>query len=397
VKIEPIKLEVDDAVLLDLRHRLANTRWSPEIANNDWSYGMNGSYLRDLVAYWQEGFEWRQQEAKINSFSHYKVDLAEGVPVHFIHENGKGPRPLPLILSHGWPWTFWDWNSVIRPLTDPASYGGDAADAFDVIVPSLPGYGLSTPLTTQGITAPVIADLWYKLMHDVLGYERFAAGGGDWGSFITWELGTRYVPAMHGVYLSFPPMWHAGGIDGLRVAKYAPEEKDWLGKTLRKWATAESHMAVHSHDHQTLAWALNDSPVGLAAWLLERRRNWSDCNGDLESRFSRDFLLTTVMLYWTTQTIASSMQLYAEQFRAPQREFKYTESHEAPVGPARIEAPTGIGVYPEDVALVPRASCEMAANLVHWTVLPEGGHFAPSEVPATYVEELRTFFRPLRS
>lgn len=390
---EPFKLHIDQSALDDLAERLRRTRWSPEPANDDWGYGANGAYLRDLVDYWLNGFDWRRQEAEINRFCHYRVQLAEGVPVHFIRARGRGPRPLPLILSHGWPWTFWDWHQLIGPLSDPAAYGADPADAFDVIVPSLPGFALSTPLSASGITAPAVADLWHRLMHDVLGYPHYAAAGGDWGSFVTWELGTRYVPFLAGVYLSFPPLWHAGGVEGLRAQDYAPEEAGWLEKTQRKWQTAISHLTVHSRDHQTLAWALNDSPVGLAAWLLERRRNWSDCGGDLASRYSRDFLLTNVSLYWFTQSIGSSMQLYAEQFRAGSRA---ADNYSGAVPPARIEAPTGIGVYPEEVALLPRKVCEKAANLVYWNVLDAGGHFAPAEVPATYVEELRTFFRALR-
>jgi pimeloyl-ACP methyl ester carboxylesterase len=391
---ERITLETPQPVLDDLAERLRGTRWSREIGNADWDYGANGGYLREITDYWLNGFDWRAQEQAINRFEHYRVELAPGVPVHFIRKRGVGPNPVPIILSHGWPWTFWDWHAVIEPLADPGKYGGDPADAFDVIVPSLPGFALSTPLESAGVTAPRVADLWDRLMRQVLGYERYAAAGGDWGSFVTWELGTRYVDHLFGVYLSFPPIWHAGGVENLREADYAPEEAGWLAKTRRKWSTAVSHLTVHSHDHQTLAWALNDSPVGLAAWLLERRRNWSDCGGDLESRYSRDFLLTNVMLYWTTGAIASSMQLYAEQFRAGSvSESNYSQAQP----PARIAAPTGIGVYPEEVALLPRKVCEKAANLVYWNVLPEGGHFAPAECPAIYVEELRTFFRSLRS
>jgi pimeloyl-ACP methyl ester carboxylesterase len=393
-KPEKFTVHFPDEALDDLKRRLTHTRWSPEIANADWDYGVNGSYLREVVEYWRDTFDWREQEAEINRFDHYRVELGEGVPVHYIHQEGKGPNPLPIILSHGWPWTFWDWHAVIGPLTDPAAHGGDPADAFEVIVPSVPGFGLSVPLRRQGITAPVVADLWARLMGEVLGFERFAAAGGDWGSFVTWELGTRYVPRMVGVYLSFPPIWHAGGVEGLSPEQYSADEAGWYEKTLKKWNdTAVSHLTVHSKDHQTLAWALADSPVGLAAWLLERRRNWSDCGGDVESRFTRDFLLTQVTLYWLTESIASSMQLYAEQYRAGAAA---ADNYTGPMKPARIEAPTGIGVFPEDVALLPRSVCEEAANLRHWSVQPEGGHFAPSEVPAAYVEELRTFFRPLR-
>jgi pimeloyl-ACP methyl ester carboxylesterase len=389
----PFAVHVEQSAIDDLRDRLKRARWSPEIANQEWEYGVSGRYLRDLTEYWRSRFDWRRQEANINAFPHYQVELRAGVPVHFIRVPGQGPKPLPLILTHGWPWTFWDWHALIEPLSHPAKFGGDPQDAFDVVIPSLPGFAFSTPMQTTGITAPVVADLWHELMHEILGYPKFAAAGGDWGSFVTWELGTRYVPSMVGIYLSFPPLWHAGGVEGLRQEDYSATEQDWLARTHAKWQTAVAHLAVHSRDHQTLAWALNDSPVGLAAWLLERRRNWSDCNGDLESRYSRDFLLTTVSLYWFTQSIGSSMQLYAEQFRAGARA---EDNYSSAQGPARIEAPTGIGVYPAEVALLPRKVCERAANLVYWNVLEQGGHFAPAEVPQTYVEELRRFFRPLR-
>jgi pimeloyl-ACP methyl ester carboxylesterase len=389
----PIHFRVEQTAIDDLMARLRRTRWSPEIENSQWEYGTNGAFLKDLVAYWQRDFDWRKQEAEINRHAHFRLDIIEGVPIHFIRERGKGPAPMPLILTHGWPWTFWDWHQLIGPLTDPARYGGDPADAFDVIVPSLPGYGLSAPLSRAGITASAVAELWHKLMHDVLGYRRFSAAGGDWGSFITWEMGRRYADSVTGVYLSTPPLWHAGGVENLRSEDYSASEAGWLEKTRRKWQTVVSHLTVHSRDHQTLAWALNDSPVGLAAWLLERRRSWSDCKGDLYSRYTRDFLLTNVCLYWFTQSIASSMQLYAEEFRTGAIA---GDSFVGSTPPARIEVPTGIGVYPEEIVLLPRKLCERAANLVHWSVLPEGGHFAPAEAPETYVRELRTFFRSLR-
>jgi pimeloyl-ACP methyl ester carboxylesterase len=390
---QPTQLRVEQSAIDDLMARLQRTRWSPEIGNSRWEYGANGAFLKDLVEYWQRGFDWRKQEAEINRYAHFRLDVIDGVPIHFIRESGKGPAPMPLILTHGWPWTFWDWHQLIGPLTDPARYGGDPADAFDVIVPSLPGYGLSIPLSRAGITATAVAELWHKLMHDILGYERFSAAGGDWGSFITWELGRRYATTMTGVYLSTPPLWYAGGVENLRSEDYSASEAGWLEKTRRKWQTVVSHLTVHSRDHQTLAWALNDSPIGLAAWLLERRRSWSDCNGDLYSRYTRDFLLTNICLYWFTQSIASSMQLYAEEFRTGAIA---GDSFVGSTPPARIEVPTGIGVYPEEIALLPRKMCERAANLVHWSVLPEGGHFAPAEVPEIYVRELRTFFRSLR-
>lgn len=382
---EPFHVHFTDAELTDLRDRLARTRWSPEPGNDRWSYGTDGAYLRELVGYWIDGFDWRRQEAAVNEFSHYRVNL-DGVPLHFVHERGKGPDPLPVVLNHGWAWTFWDWHRLIGPLTDPAAHGGDPADAFDVVVPSLPGYTFSTPLTDTPVTVPWIAGLWDRLLHDVLGYRRYGAAGGDWGAGVTMELGTAHRAHVAGIYLSSPPLAHLGGVANLSEDDYAPDEAGWLDRTRRKWATVASHMAVHTADPQTLAWALDDSPVGLAAWLLERRRNWSDTErGGLDDIYSRDFLLTTLSLYWLTRTAGTSLRIYADSLRG------------TPQPPKRLDVPTGIGVFPGDVALAPRKAVERVADVTHWSVLPRGGHFAPSEVPELYVEELRSFFRPLRS
>ena len=198
---EPFKIAVPAAVLTDLRARLKKSRWAGDFGNEQWAYGTNLEALKDLVDYWQTGFNWRRQEREINRFSHYKTTI-EGIPIHFIHEPGKGPRPIPLILSHGWPWTFWDLHKVIRPLANPAAFGGSPEDAFDFVVPSLPGYGFSTPLTTTGINYWRTADLWDQLMRDVLGYEKFAAQGGDWGAMITAQLGHKYAEHMIGLHVT---------------------------------------------------------------------------------------------------------------------------------------------------------------------------------------------------
>jgi len=384
---EPFEVAIPQSEISDLHDRLRRTRWSPEFANDDWIYGANGNYLRDLVDYWIGEYDWRAQERLINEFDNYRT-VIDGIPLHFIHEKGKGPDPIPIVLTHGWPWTFWDWNALIRPLTDPAAFGGDPADAFDVIVPSLPGFAFSNPLSTTGVTPAVIASLWDRLLHEELGYDRYGAAGGDWGAAVTGLLGTDYGEHLVGIYLSTPPVFHVGGWEGLRNETYAPEEAGWLEKSFEKLPTITSHVAVHSSDPQTLAWALNDSPVGLAAWLLERRRSWSDCGGNLENSYSKDFLLTTVSLYWFTQSLGSSIRIYAEVFKS------------GSVGqqdvPPRIETPTGIGVYPEEVVLMPRKTVERAANLIYWAVHPHGGHFAPAEVPDTYVDDLRSCFRTFR-
>ncbi len=387
IGMEPFEVEIDGWRLEDLKERLRRTRWAPEVDNDDWKYGTSGRYLKALVDYWIRDYDWRAQEERINRFRHFRT-MVDGIPVHFIHERGTGPSPLPLVLSHGWPWTFWDWHELIGPLTDPAAYGGDPADAFDVIVPSLPGFAFSAPLNVTGITPVVVAGLWHRLLHDGLGYERFGAGGGDWGSFVSAELGIQFPDSLVGVYLSYPPRFHVD-LENLPPDTYTAEEASWREQQAATRPANLSHVAVHSHGPQSLAWALNDSPVGLAGWLLERRFRWSDCGGDLESTFSRDFLLTTLSLYWLTETIGSSIRMYADSFG---HGFRVHSSDP----PGRIEVPTGIGVFPRDLALVPRSACERAANLVHWSLLPEGGHFGPSEQPALYLDELRTFFRPLR-
>ncbi len=388
--INDFTVAVAEADLGHLRRRLDDVRWSPEIANDDWSYGISGEYLRDLVEYWKDSYDWRAHEADINALANFRAEI-DGTPVHFVHERGRGPNPLPLILTHGWPWTFWDWHALIGPLTDPAAFGGDPADSFDVVVPSLPGFGFSNPLPLTGVTPPTIAQRWDALMREGLGYDRYGAAGGDWGSFVTSELGIQYPDRLAGVYLSLQPLFHirANG-EPVPGRDYRPDEQDWPERHAQRRAAIGSHVLVHTTDPQTLAWSLNDSPVGLAAWLIERRRNWSDCDGDVERAFSRDFLLTTVSLYWHTQTIASSMLIYAESLRGGGANVHSTRP------PSRIDVPTGIGVFPYDLALYPRSACERVANLVHWSVLPHGGHFGPAEQPELYVEELRTFFRPLR-
>jgi pimeloyl-ACP methyl ester carboxylesterase len=392
--VRPFVVDVADTELDDLRRRLASTRWSPEIGNDDWSYGTSGRYLRQFVEYWLDGYDWRAHEAEINSYAHFRT-VIDGLPIHFLHERGRGPSPMPLILSHGWPWTFWDWHQVIGPLTDPAAHGLDPAVSFDVVVPSLPGFAFSTPLPRTGVTPWVIADLWNTLMRERLGYRRYGAVGGDWGSFISTELGSRHQQAVTGVYLSLPPVNKTGGLRARSAEDYAPDEAGWYERSRRKWqTTAMSHVSVQTADPQSLAWALDDSPAGLASWLLERRRNW--CDGDLERVFSRDFLITTVCLYWFTRSIGSSMRIYADTWPSGLR---LPADGAGGVGstarPARVAVPTGLGIFPGELCLLPRSVVEQVADVVFWSVHDAGGHFGPAEQPAAYVNDLRRFFGAL--
>ncbi len=388
---EPFRVAVTDEELGDLHDRLRRTRWAPEFGNETWSYGFSGTYLRELTAYWLNEYDWRSEEARINSFAHYRLMLDE-VPIHFIHERGRGPAPIPIVLTHGWPWTFWDFHALIGPLSDPAAHGGDPADAFHVIVPSLPGFTFSNPLTKTGSKFPYVAKLWDQLLREVLGYEKYAAAGGDMGAGVSHRLGHEYAQNLIGLYVSTPPLDLAvdltGGVTSLKKEDFAPDEQPYYARGREKLSAQVSHVAVHTHDPQTLAWALNDSPVGLAAWLIERRRAWSDCDGDVERSFSRDFLLTTVCLNWFTQSFGASVRFYADMFR----DWPGLAHDRKPA----IEAPTGYGIFPGDVNFMPRRICERVSNLQRWTIMPHGGHFAPAEEPAAFVGELREFFRPLR-
>lgn len=385
-KAEPFVISVSDAVLTDLRDRLARTRWLADYANADWAYGTELSYLRELVDYWRNAYDWRRHEAEMNAYSHFRTEI-EGVPIHFLHERGKGPNPMPLLMTHGWPWTFWDFRKVIGPLTDPAAFGGDPRDCFDVVIPSLPGYGFSTPLTVTGINYWRTADLWVPLMRDVLGYDRFAAEGGDWGALVTQQLGHKYAGHLIGAYLHLTvPLFTFSGQP--LPQDYDPDEAHWLERTQRFFSEGSGYMAIQGTRPQTLSVALNDSPAGLCAWLLEKRRAWSDCGGDVERRFSKDDLCTATTIYWATQSFGTSARYYYEARHNP-----WKPSHDRkPV----VEAPTAVGAFPGEIATMPRKWAEEFFNLKRWTAMPSGGHFAPMEEPGLLVEDIRAFFRPLR-
>jgi pimeloyl-ACP methyl ester carboxylesterase len=387
---EPFRVEVPEADVADLRDRLRAIRWVGDAGNEDWRYGTNEKALADLCRTWAEDFDWRAQEAAINAFPQFRVELDE-IPIHFVHVRGTGvpggPAPVPIILTHGWPWTFWDYHRVIGPLTDPEAHGGDPADAFDVVVPSLPGFAWSTPLTVTGVNCQRTADLWARLMTEVLGYERFAAGGGDWGGIVTANLAHAHADRLIAVHETLPGFvdldYTAFGPDD-----YGPDEAGRWEQHVAISATTVAHMAVHCADPQSLAYGLNDSPVGLAGWMLERRRAWSDCGGDVESVFPRDFLLTTFSIYWFTRSIGTSLRWYYENFAVP-----WQPRHDRQ--PA-MEAPTAFAVFPRDVLQVPRRLAERHANVIRWTPMPRGGHFAPSEQPDLLVADLRDTFRPYR-
>jgi pimeloyl-ACP methyl ester carboxylesterase len=387
---DPFTVDIPDRDLDELRSRLLNTRWAPDAGNTDWGYGVERGWLREMVRYWASDFDWRAQEKQINDLPNYRVEI-NGTPIHFVHVKGTGPNPKPIILSHGWPWTFWDWRKVIGPLTDPAGHGGDPADSFDVVVPSLPGFGFSTPLTDTGFGARKIGEYWHVLMSEVLGYPRYAVGGGDWGSTISGEIAHGFPESVIGAWLTLP------NVPGVRLwditeADFEPDEQWMVRQAAAARPTIMSHSGVHRAEPQTIAYGLVDSPVGTAAWIWGRRRDWGDWDrdgGDVLDLFDRDFLCTTASIYWLTRSIASSMRIYHEH---------YTNGGPPPPRHNRmpaIEVPTAFAVFPRELLLLPRKIAARATDLRRWTIMPKGGHYPPSEQPELVVTELREFFRDL--
>ena len=380
---EQFAIRISDAVLADLARRIDTTRWPDELENAGWEYGSNLAYMRSLAEYWRHSYDWRREEAILNRLPQFRLAI-DGFHIYFVHVRGKGPAPLPLIVTHGWPGSFVEMLKLIPLLTDPTAHGGSADDAFDVIVPSLPGYGFSDRPGERGMDPKKIATLWVRLMEE-LGYKRFGAQGGDWGSIISIALGLDHAKRMIGIHLNYiAGRFLLGG-----TMNAQPDDKIASAylEQLRGWWDAEGG---YSHEQttkpQTLGYGLNDSPVGLAAWIIEKFRTWSDCAGDVESVFTRDQLLTNIMLYWVTQTAPSSARLYYE---SRQRPLSLSRSN-------RVEPPVAVAVFPKEIAMPPRALAERGLNIARWTEMPKGGHFAAMEQPELLAKDLREFFRPLR-
>lgn len=387
---EKFPIHIDDRVIADLKDRLQRTRWADDFGNDDWSYGTNGPYLRSLVDYWMDGFDWAAQQYEMNRFDHFRIAI-DSIPIHYILKRGTGPAPMPIILTHGWPWTFWDYRELIGPLSDPAAHGGDPADAFDVIVPSLPGFGFSTPLRSTGVNYWTTADLWHKLMTEVLGYPKFSAQGGDWGALVTSQLSHKFAKHLYGIHVSMPvwpgvftsdrPWDLLGPMLPSLPAEVRPRAVAWERGVL-------CHITAHMLDPQSLAFAMQDSPVGMLAWLLVRLRAWSDCNGDLESCFSRDDILTKATLYWVTESFGSSLRYYAEAARHP-----WQPSHGRT--PA-FEAPAGVSIFRKDSTLLFPENSLVNYQVHHLATHEFGGHFAAAEKPQVLINDIRETFRALR-
>ncbi len=379
-------IDIAPSVLSDLRQRLEHTRWPSQVEGTAWKAGTDSKYLGELVEYWLHGYDWTKQQAALNRFAHFKVDV-DGSGIHFIHERGKGPNPFPLILTHGWPDSFYRFVKLIPLLIDPVSCGGSAEDAFDVVVPDLPGYGFSDRPTKLGSIFQVHS-LWAQLMRQ-LGYQRFGAHGGDWGSTVTEHLARSHADCVAAIHLTDVPFWHIFR----KPSDPTPREQSFFEKN-DQWIQQEGAYAlIQSTRPQSLAPALNDSPAGLAAWIVEKFRAWSDCGGDVESRFTKDDLLTQIMLYWVTESIGPSCLPYYDFANADALTW-IKEMMKTWTGSA--EVPAAFALFPKDISHPPREWAERFFNVQRWTEMPRGGHFAAMEEPQLLAEDLRTWFRQFR-
>jgi len=372
----PFSVRIDDSQLDDLRRRLLDTRPPASIPAPTWELGTDPATVARLVRYWADGFDWRAQEGAINALPQFTVPVA-GTDVHLVRLEGEGEHPLPIVLTHGWPSTFLELTRLGRRLAHPSRYGGDPADSFDVIIPSLPGYTFSPPRPTW--PAEPTHELWHTLMHNVLGYERYAVHGGDLGAGISTRLAAAHPEAVVGVHLLA-----AAGKPPTPGEAVSDEEQAFLDRTDR-WMDDEGG---YQHEQRTrpltLAHGLSDSPAGLLAWIIEKYRAWTDCDGDLSRAFTDEEILTQISLYWFTNTIATSFRPYAEPHFFG-REWR------------RVEVPTGLALFPKDLSQPPRSWVERTYNLTRYTRMPRGGHFAAQEQPELLATDLTEFFRPHRT
>jgi pimeloyl-ACP methyl ester carboxylesterase len=387
MKVSAFKINVAADVLSDLQRRLKSTRWSYQIEGTGWESGTDLDYLKELVHYWQEGYAWRLHEQALNEFAHFKT-VVDDIGIHFIHERGKGPKPFPLILTHGYPDSFLRFTKIIPILTDPESFGGRAEDAFDVVVPDLPGYGFSDRPPKHG-TIFQVNDLWARLMTEKLGYERFGAHGGDWGSTVTEQLARSHPDAVAAIHLTDVPFGHIfqkPDNPSSAEKKYFEHNDKWLPKE-------GAYATLQSTKPQSLAHGLNDSLAGLAAWMVEKFRAWSDCGGEIESRFTKDELLTQVMIYWVTESIGTSFLPYYDYANAGALTW-IKEGVKTWIGSSKV--PAAFALFPKDISQPPREWAERFFNVQRWTEMPRGGHFAAMEEPELLAADIRAWFYKFR-
>ena len=364
-------IKTETAVLDDLKNRLHNTRWTDEINGAEWNYGTNLQYLKELCRYWEHDFDWKKQEDFLNSFPHFKTTI-EGLEIHYMHCKGKSSVTQPLLLTHGFP------DSIVRFLKIiPLLTNADNNDlSFNLVIPSIPGYGFSEIPSTPGMGPGKIADIFHQLMTEHLGYKKYFAHGGDWGSSITEQLAVKNPSSVLGIHLTDIPFRHLFSIP---EGELTESEKKYLEKG-KAWSSTEGAYAmIQATKPQTLAYGLNDSPAALASWIVEKFYRWSDCNGNIETCFTKDELLTNVMIYWKTQTINSAMRLYYETM--------HSEQQEVP----RTEVPAGAAIFPKDLVTAPKEYGSRIFNVQQWSEMPKGGHFAAMEQPELLANDIRKF------
>jgi epoxide hydrolase len=381
----PFRLEVPEAALVDLRERLARTRWPEAETVDDWSQGVPLAYLRELCGYWSDGYDWRAVEARLNTLPQFRTEL-DGLAVHVVHVRSPHPAARPLVLTNGWPGSIVEYLDVIGPLTDPP----DPADAFHVVCPTLPGFGFSDKPTRSGWGVDRIARAWVELMGR-LGYDRFGAQGSDWGTSVSTSMAQQAPDQVAGIHLT-PPL---AVPDPATLDDLTDAEREALAALAHAKEWEDGYSLEQSTKPQTIGYSLVDSPVGLAAWVVEKFRSWTDCGGHPENALTRDQILDSVMLYWLPGTGASSARLYWESFRQVQALF--AEGNGTGGGGDTVTVPTGCSIFPREN---PRPSRRWAArrfpNILHWNELDRGGHFAAFEQPELFVDEVRAFFRLVR-
>ena len=386
----PFTISIEQSLLGDLKNRIAATRWTDEIENSKWEYGTNRTYLKELCSYWHDSFDWKKQEDYLNSFNHFKTEI-DGAGLHFIHQKGEGDISTPLLLTHGYPDSFVRFLKIIPLLTKEDENGF----SFDVIVPSIPGYGFSDIPKEEGMNTKKIAGLFAKLMTKELGYEKYAAHGGDWGSGITEQLALYNADSLLWIHLTDVPFQHS--MVPIDDASHA--EQKHLDK-VKKWQQTEGAYAmIQSTKPQSLAYGLNDSPAGLAAWIVEKFRTWSDNDGNVEDVFTKDELLTNITIYWTTQTINSSIRIYYETIKAIMNAMYNPLVKLNPFDKTgkKVEVPTAFARFPKDISHPPREFAERFFNVQQWTDMAKGGHFSAMEQPELLAEDVRKFARAFNS
>jgi pimeloyl-ACP methyl ester carboxylesterase len=381
-EIRPFTIRVPDPVLADLKERLRHPRYPDALQGDGWTYGTDIGYLKQLVAYWRDRFDWRAQERALNRFEQFTTTI-DGLTIHFIHRRSKQPGAFPLLITHGWPGSFVEFTKIIGPLTDPAAHGGRAEDAFDLVIPSIPGFAFSDKPREPGYAPARIAAIEARLMAR-LGYQRYGVQGGDWGSIIGTQIALNDASHVAGLHLNMCTAAAPAGADPNAGLTEAEQQRLKVRQAFQ--AEETGYQQIQGTKPQTIGIALNDSPIGLAAWIVEKFQSWCDCAGNPESIFTKDELLTNITLYWATQTAASSARIY------------YESRHAAPAagGQRRIETPTACADFPKEIIWSPRRWLEARYNITRWTVMPRGGHFAAFEQPELLVDDVRAFFRTVR-